>query len=1318
VKGVDEKGYVVNQIVEDVAWLGYSKCVLKTDNEPAIVQVLKESLKALKVKGLDQVQEEHPPPYDSQANGSIEVGVKMVRGMVRTVQRTLENRIGFRIPPGHAILKWLVAHAADLLTRRQKGHDGNTPYQRVKGRPYTGRLLEFGEKCRFKVRSKEPLFGQARWGQGIFVGICRATGQYIIYDVKDDKMAKARTVMRLPNVMKWNKDDIEALTHTPYTGYEPKEPGVTIREQIEETAQQVRQEQSAKPRSMYVRPSDMADFGHTDGCPKCDHVLRYGPHRAQGKAHSEACRNRMIKELEKTQEGRDRLEGVRERQNQVLAERVEAAAQHQAVGEELRQAAPTAADAGMSTSASTRREDFDMAFERIDVEPQAIASGTTTTANSSGDTPGIEDGEVIEAAEEMDDKDENEEIKEGDIDMDIITTVLGNLVNDKIRKVDKEINALVNGFGGDGGKYRRERKKALNRMIAEIYSPPRVTEAAKLLPDLGCIPGFALDLTTMDENGKPWDFDRPEQRKKAWQLLEEKKPMLLIGTPMCTAFSAWQRINNMKRDADTVTKEWTRAMVHLRFCCQLYRHQAEQGRFFLHEHPAQASSWATRCVEEIKAMKGVMRVTAHQCQYGAETGKGDPVKKPTTFMTNCAGVAEELVKTCEGQKGFCSRVGGGAHALCNGRVARQAAVFPFELCRAILTGFRRQMVREGRMMEGVVGMQEPVDLSVFITQTERDGKVYDDMTGQELPYELVVEARRKELEYFKKKNVWVKKLVKECINKTGKPPISVRWVDTNKGDDVNPEIRSRLVARQIRGPGQDSVFAPTPPLEALRTVLSIATTNLPGKPRRCWDPMSEERTQISFIDISRAYFNAKTDPEEPTYVQLPTEDPDSGRGMCGLLMRHMYGTQKAAEGWQQEYSRVLVEELGFVQGVASPCLFTHEKYDITCSVHGDDFTAAGPKSALDWYEVELEKHYELRKGARIGPGPQDDKEATVLNRVVRWTDDGVEYEADPRQAEKLIEGLDLKGANPAATPGLKITAQQIQDDKPLAEELNTKFRGLAARANYLSADRPDCQFAAKETCRWMAAPTELAMAALKRLGRYLIGRPRMVFTFKFQEAETLECYSDTDWAGCPRTRKSTSGGALMLGGHVLKTWSSTQPSVTLSSGEAEFYGVVKAAGTALGQQSLMRDLGIKVKVRVWTDSSAAMGVCTRQGLGKLRHLETHTLWVQEKVRNKSIELRKVRGDVNPADLFTKYLPAKDKISQLVSLFECRYMEGRAVSAPLLREKKEESVDENLETYNIQDEENVNYKYLKQKLPHKFGKDEVDRLFPKVQADVS
>lgn len=81
----------------------------------------------------------------------------------------------------------------------------------------------------------------------------------------------------------------------------------------------------------------------------------------------------------------------------------------------------------------------------------------------------------------------------------------------------------------------------------------------------------------------------------------------------------------------------------------------------------------------------------------------------------------------------------------------------------------------------------------------------------------------------------------------------------------------------------------------------------------------------------------------------------------------------------------------------------------------------------------------------------------------------------------------------------------------------------------------------------------------------------------------------------------------MLSQHTIRTWSSTQPSVTLSSGEAEFYGLVEAAGADLGHQAIMKDFCTSLPVCVWTDSSAALGIASRSGLGKLRHLETHTL---------------------------------------------------------------------------------------------------------------
>ena len=106
----------------------------------------------------------------------------------------------------------------------------------------------------------------------------------------------------------------------------------------------------------------------------------------------------------------------------------------------------------------------------------------------------------------------------------------------------------------------------------------------------------------------------------------------------------------------------------------------------------------------------------------------------------------------------------------------------------------------------------------------------------------------------------------------------------------------------------------------------------------------------------------------------------------------------------------------------------------------------------------------------------------------------------------------------------------------------------------------------------------------------------------------------------------------MLGQHCVKTWSSTQAIISLSSGEAEYYGVVKASSTGLGCRALLADLGKKVTLTIHTDAEAAKGIASRMGLGKTRHIDVHYLWVQERVRNGDFALRKVLGTENPADL--------------------------------------------------------------------------------------
>ena len=495
---------------------------------------------------------------------------------------------------------------------------------------------------------------------------------------------------------------------------------------------------------------------------------------------------------------------------------------------------------------------------------------------------------------------------------------------------------------------------------------------------------------------------------------------------------------------------------------------------------------------------------------------------------------------------------------------------------------------------------------------------------------------------------------------TGKGPISVRWVDINKGDDENPNYRSRLVAREIRRRGDAPAFAATPPLEVIRLQISNVATLFDSRAHSV-DPCSPERAHISFVDIKRAYFNAWRSEDSASFIQLPPEDPDYGSGLCGKLLMHMYGTKDAAQGWEDTYAAAMVS-LGFERGVACPCVFFPREEKLQSSVHGDDFTTTGSKFNLDWFEDELEQHFELTRRGRLGPGPEDDTELMVLNRVVRWTDTGIEYEGDPRHVERLVPATGAERLLAVSTPGVRARVDEAGKSKSLSFEKSKQFRKLAARANYVSLDRPDCQFAAKEICRSMASPTAASRDALVRLAQYLTTHRRWIWRFPFQGEGALAVYTDTDWAGCPITRKSTNGGCVFLGDPLIKTWSSTQNSVALSPGEAEYYGIVKGASEGLGLRSVSAELGCELPLGLHTDASAAEGIARRRGLGKLRHVEVQALWVQDRMRKKDFSVHKVKGVSNPADIFTKHL-CRDKRSGPLGQLGGYFEDGRPSIVP-------------------------------------------------------
>ena len=132
---------------------------------------------------------------------------------------------------------------------------------------------------------------------------------------------------------------------------------------------------------------------------------------------------------------------------------------------------------------------------------------------------------------------------------------------------------------------------------------------------------------------------------------------------------------------------------------------------------------------------------------------------------------------------------------------------------------------------------------------------------------------------------------------------------------------------------------------------------------------------MSFVDIRKAYFNAV--PRRRMHLYLPRE-MGLGTKAIAHLKRCVYGTRDAGALWEECYSDALVM-MGFRRGLANPCCFYHPEKQISLVVHGDDFTALGPRKSLLWYEAALAESFEIKLKGRLGEAADCNNEVRLLN---------------------------------------------------------------------------------------------------------------------------------------------------------------------------------------------------------------------------------------------------------------------------------------------------------------------------------------------------
>jgi len=549
--------------------------------------------------------------------------------------------------------------------------------------------------------------------------------------------------------------------------------------------------------------------------------------------------------------------------------------------------------------------------------------------------------------------------------------------------------------------------------------------ATQLTRNIYSIPGMVQDYSRVDRvTGESWDFNVVDHAERAQRSLDEAEAVLTIFGERTVANPEWSisdQVDAMNRHAD--------------YAAKLSLQQAAKGMFFVVKVQRSAPIWGRRPFKQLVALDGASLVNV------LDTEKGE-----ITYVTNAPAIAWQLRKGEHRERGA-------------GKAQSQA-----KIRRRVMSGLVKQMKCEGRVAENQVGTSTPVD-EVSVEQlvdecldvmASSQLEYWDDISGKRLEGELVTKARIEELAEFVKHKVYTKVPLARCYELTGRKPIGVRWVDVNKGDEVHPEYRSRLVAKEIKTHKRDDLFAATPPVEAKKMLFSLAVTEGFGfeKGKRA------QGMKLDFIDVRRAYFHAPT--RRKVFVELPPEDDQPG--MCGELNQSMYGTRDAAQNWEQAYSEFMAST-GFVAGKASPCLFEHPERNLRAVIYGDDFTILGLESELDWFKSQITKRFEVKHRGRLGPQLKDDKSIRILNRIVEWTDEGIIYEADQRHADIIIDQLGLKATDKSlVTPSVK-SADRVEgedDEIELIPVEATLYRAMTARGMYMAQDRSDVQYAVKE----------------------------------------------------------------------------------------------------------------------------------------------------------------------------------------------------------------------------------------------------------------
>ncbi len=456
----------------------------------------------------------------------------------------------------------------------------------------------------------------------------------------------------------------------------------------------------------------------------------------------------------------------------------------------------------------------------------------------------------------------------------------------------------------------------------------------------------------------------------------------------------------------------------------------------------------------------------------------------------------------------------------------------------------------------------------------------------------------------------------------GRKTIGCKWVFRAKYDSEGrvKRFKARLVAKgyaQKYGIDYDETFSPVVRFSSIRTLLAFAVQN---------------NMVVHQMDVVTAFLNGQLD--EDIYMRQPEGYAQPGKEhLVCKLEKSLYGLKQSPRCWNKALRDKLVK-LGFIQISADPCVFVKEEDTLVIiAVHVDDLIIlAEDDQEMEEIKKILKAEFKMTDMGElqyyIGVSVVQDKKN---NRV--WLH-------QKPYISKIIEKFGQAEAKTVATP-VDVNVKLTKEDGISKPVDPIQYQSLIGSLLYLAvATRPDIAYAVGVLSKFCAKPTVAHLTAAKRVLRYLKGTQSLGLKYEGSVDESLTVYADADWAGDLDDRHSTSGNVSIMGSGAVSWMSKKQPTVALSTAEAEYVALCSATQETIWLRQLLTDIGQPPAdaTVIWEDNQAAISLAKNPVFhARTKHIDTRYHFIRQELQSGVIAVKYIPTNKMVADILTKPL---------------------------------------------------------------------------------